>query len=102
MLKHQSVDDLDEIQRHIWASLIEVKPDCGVSNRMDLEPEQRLGADLGLKSLDFVRFAGGLQRRLKAGPLRFQHLFVNADGTFSDDISIGRLREFLGEALSKK
>lgn len=78
-----------------------VKPESVDPSIGSLEPHIRLGADLGLKSLDFMRVAGKLQQTLKTGAIKFQELFVNADGAITDDITIGRLQEFLQDAFSK-
>jgi hypothetical protein len=48
-----------------------------------------------------MRVAGKLQQTLKTGAIKFQELFVNADGAITDDITIGRLQEFLQDAFSK-
>jgi hypothetical protein len=48
-----------------------------------------------------MRVAGRLQRTLKTGTIKFQELFVNTDGVIADDITIGRLQEFLHDAFFK-
>jgi|GEM_PF-3058801 hypothetical protein len=80
----------------VLSALNEVKPGCIGEERIN--PDCRLGADLGFTSLDFVRFAAILRRRLNSGPLQFQRLFVNADGSFSNDLTIRRIIEFLDDA----
>jgi hypothetical protein len=62
--------------------------------------EARLGADLGLSSLDFVRLAAALQRLHGNGrPIPFQRLFVADDGSLVQDVHVSRLVDFLHEHL---
>ena len=101
MLKKNTDERQDKILSAIITALKMVKPESVDPSIGSLEPHIRLGADLGLKSLDFMRVAGRLQRTLKTGTIKFQELFVNTDGVIADDITIGRLQEFLHDAFFK-
>ena len=73
MEKIDSIDTYDEILTHIRLALKDVIRGGADLDNGSLKTGTRLGADLGLKSLDFVRFAGSLQRRLKAARSGFSN-----------------------------
>ena len=62
-------------------------------------PEKYLGADLGLKSLDFVRLAQLIRQEYDQQAIPFQNLFVSEDGGIREDISLGELAAFLSRKL---
>jgi acyl carrier protein len=68
----------------------------------DIALESRLGADLGMSSIELVRLAGALQRRLGGGPIPFQELFVAEDGAIVQDIRVSRLVDFLAAHGAKE
>jgi acyl carrier protein len=58
-------------------------------------PETFLGADLRLKSLDFVRLATAIRQRYDQKQMPFQELFVSDDGQIREDIRVSHLADFL-------
>ncbi len=54
-----------------------------------------LGADLGFKSLDFVRLAGLIRQEFNKRELPFQELFVSEDGRVVQDVQVRTLVKFL-------
>ncbi len=62
-------------------------------------PETFLGADLRLKSLDFVRLATAIQQRYDQKHIPFQELFVPDDGQIREDFQVSHLADFLYKHL---
>ncbi len=61
------------------------------------DPEWRLGADLHLPSMAWIRLMGRLRQRYPGVPLPFEKLLANADGTWRSDLRLIELADFLGE-----
>jgi acyl carrier protein len=64
-----------------------------------IQPSSRLGADLGMSSIDVARLAGVLQKRFGGRPLPFYTLLVKPDGTMLQDIRVSELVGFLERHL---
>jgi hypothetical protein len=94
VLKKNTDERQDKILSAIITALKMVKPESVDPSIGSLEPHIRLGADLGLKSLDFMRVAGKLQQTLKTGAIKFQELFVNADGAITHFLKYDRYLPF--------
>jgi hypothetical protein len=75
---------------------------AGAKMRSDrpIGPETFLGADLHLKSLDFVRLAAAIQQHYREAKIPFQKLFVTEEGRIRSDIKIAELAEFLCENIA--
>lgn len=82
----------EDIKSCILSAIQEIAPSQFSGTISD---DVSLGADLGLKSLDFVRLVSALQQRYSHKLLPFQNMFISADGTFQQDIKISDLVGFL-------
>ncbi len=77
-----------------------VKP-AAVDGFAPVTRESRLGADLSLQSIEFVRMASSIQEKLDGVYLPFQDLFVKADGSLVDDVTVQNVIDFLCGALGR-
>ena len=68
----------------------------GWENQFDqsMKPETLLGADLGFKSIDIVRFVAAIQKLYNHFELPFQELFI-PNGSAVKDLSILDVVDFL-------
>lgn len=87
----------DPIMKFLLSAIKKAHPRAIIPDDKPLE-EVQLGADIGFRSLDMIRLATLLNKKYSAQRLVFQKLFMNPDGTFAQDVSLGRLHSFLHEA----
>jgi len=63
-------------------------------------PETFLGAELGFKSLDFVRLVTAIQQQYSQKYIPFQELFVSDNDVVLEDIQVSHLVDFLYKHLN--
>jgi len=72
--------------------------DIPLDDQIIITPETYMGADLQLKSLDFIRLVNAIKKHFKRN-IPFQTLFIAADGTMLKDIQIKYLADFIARHL---
>lgn len=65
----------------------------------EITAETYLGADLQLKSLDFIRMVSAVNQQFDRQNIPFQELFIAPDGSILEDIQIKQVAEFLAKHL---
>jgi acyl carrier protein len=90
----------DELYKDIVETVRSITEETGTTRGDELGPETMLGADLGLKSLDFIRLITALQQKYSNAYIPFQELFVGPDGMITPDISLSRVVDFVGKHRS--
>jgi acyl carrier protein len=63
-------------------------------------PESLLGAELGFKSVDFIRLIAAIQQHYSQAYIPFQDLFISDDGEILLDIQVSYLVDFLHNHLN--
>ncbi len=92
----KKVTNRDQCWQTIVEALRELLEEMG-EDPGAIEPGTRLGADLGITSVDVIHLALLLEDRFKK-PLRFQDLLV-VDGDYVTDVTAGQILEFLARGL---
>ena len=64
-------------------------------------PESLFGADLGFRSLDFIRLITVIQQQYIQEYIPFQDLFVSDNGEILQDIQVSHLVDFLHKHLNR-
>lgn len=59
--------------------------------------ETKLGADLGMSSIDVARFIGNLRKILNGKSLPLHFLFIDEKGNVNQDINVSDLVSFLNK-----
>ena len=102
MVEERSIGSLSD-KDAIFEGLVRIIEKMGSGGHEELDSEKGwgvfLGADLGFKSLDFVRLAGLIRQEYNKKELPFQELFVSGDGRVVQDIQLCGLVEFLYKHL---
>jgi acyl carrier protein len=85
---------------HVWTSITEVVTELLTERGEDagaLAPESKIGAALGISSVEAIHMMIMLEDRL-ATPLSFNDLAVR-DGQYVDDLSLGEIAAFICRTL---
>ena len=95
----QTSCDQESLFRLILDCLKAVKPGA-VGGFAPVRRDSPLGGELNLQSIEFVRLASAIQERFRGVPLPFQDIFVKADGSLVDDVTVENVIDLLCRALN--
>jgi acyl carrier protein len=103
MLKHRSngLYDREAIMNDLIRYIEENVSEWESQFERAIGPESFFGADLGFKSLDFIRLITAIQQQHVQAYIPFQDLFVSDNGEVLQDIQVSQLVDFLHKHLHK-